>query len=125
MTFLGVIAVGLGAFVGACMRWGAGLFFASIQWNFPFSTLLVNLVGSFLIGLSVSFFSEYPHISQEIKLLIVTGFLGGLTTFSTFSLEAMELLQKAEWQMALLHSASHLIGSILLCFAGFYTWRLF
>jgi CrcB protein len=76
-----------------------------------------------MVGLAMGFFADFPHISPEWRLLIVTGFLGGLTTFATFSAEAMGLLQKGDYVWALGHSLLHLIGSILFCFAGFATWR--
>ena len=123
MNFYGAIAVGLGAFFGACLRWVLSLYCTSTVLLFPLATLLANISGSYLIGISVGFFSVNSHLSPEWRLFMVTGLLGGLTTFSTFSLEAMELIQKGNWQWALMHSAAHLFGSILFCFAGFYTWR--
>lgn len=123
MNLLGAMAVSVGAFIGACLRWGLGVWFSSVQWAFPLATLVANLGGAYMVGLSVGFFSANEHLSAQWRLFIITGFLGGLTTFSTFSLEAMQLIQKGDWQWAMMHSALHLVGSIVFCFAGFYTWR--
>ena len=123
MNFLGIVAVGFGAAVGACLRWGLGTYFNHLHANVPIGTLLANLGGAYVIGLCVGFFSSNPHLSPEWRLLIVTGFLGGLTTFSTFSAEAMQLIQKGDWTWAFAHTALHLVGSIALCFAGLATWR--
>jgi CrcB protein len=123
MNGLAVIAVGVGAAFGACVRWMLGLWLNPIVASLPLGTLIANLGGGYVIGICVGFFSANPQLSPEWKLLIVTGFLGGLTTFSTFSAEAMNLLQKGDWMWALGHSALHLIGSIACCFAGFASWR--
>lgn len=123
MNGLAVIAVGVGAAFGACVRWLLGLWLNPVMSSLPLGTLLANLGGGYVIGICVGFFSANPQLSPEWKLLIVTGFLGGLTTFSTFSAEAMDLLQKGEWIWAFAHSALHLIGSIACCFAGFASWR--
>ncbi|MFC0351457.1 fluoride efflux transporter CrcB [Undibacterium danionis] len=123
MNGLAVIAVGVGAAFGACVRWMLGLWLNPVVASLPLGTLIANLGGGYVIGICVGFFSANPQVSPEWKLLIVTGFLGGLTTFSTFSAEAMNLLQKGDWMWALGHSALHLIGSIACCFAGFASWR--
>jgi CrcB protein len=123
MTWLGALAVGLGAALGAWLRWGFGLWLNSLHTMLPLGTVAANLIGGYMVGLAMGFFADFPHISPEWRLLIVTGFLGGLTTFATFSAEAMGLLQKGDYVWALGHSLLHLIGSILFCFAGFATWR--
>ncbi|MBR7746483.1 fluoride efflux transporter CrcB [Undibacterium baiyunense] len=125
MNGLSVIAVSAGAAIGACLRWVLSLTLNSVQVNLPLGTLLANLGGAYVIGICVGFFSANPQLSPEWRLFVVTGFLGGLTTFSSFSAEAMELLQKGEWLWAFGHSALHLLGSILCCFAGYASWRLF
>ena len=124
MNGLAVLSVGAGAALGACVRWMLGLWLNPLVASLPLGTLIANLGGGYVIGVCVGFFSANPQLSPEWKLLIVTGFLGGLTTFSTFSAEAMDLLQKGEWMWAFGHSALHLIGSIACCFAGFASWRL-
>jgi CrcB protein len=86
-------------------------------------TLAANLIGGYLIGVALGVFAAYPHLSPEWRLFAVTGFLGGLTTFSTFSGEAMLLLQRGEYGWALAHSALHLLGSIAFCIAGYASWK--
>lgn len=124
MTPLGFLAVGIGAAFGAWLRWIMGVGLNAIMNNLPLGTLLANLGGGYLIGIAVAFFSSHPELSPEWKLLLITGFLGGLTTFSTFSAEAMGLIQRGDMLWAFLHSAMHLFGSILCCFAGFATYRV-
>ncbi|GGX04739.1 fluoride efflux transporter CrcB [Undibacterium macrobrachii] len=125
MNGLSVIAVSAGAAIGACLRWVLSLTLNSVHVNLPLGTLFANLGGAYVIGICVGFFSANPQLSPEWRLFVVTGFLGGLTTFSSFSAEAMELLQKGEWLWAFGHSTLHLLGSILCCFAGYASWRLF
>lgn len=117
------IAIGVGASVGAWLRWGLGLLLNSLHSQLPLGTLAANLGGGFLIGIAVGFFSANPGLSPEWRLLVVTGFLGGLTTFSTFSAEAMLLLQRGDYVWVLLHSGLHLLGSIAFCIAGFAAYR--
>lgn len=117
------IAVGLGAALGAWLRWGLSVALAKVHAHLPVGTLLVNLGGGYLIGLLLGAFASNPHLSPEWRLFAVTGFLGGLTTFSTFSGEAMLLLERGQYGWALAHSALHLFGSIGLCIAGYATWR--
>ncbi len=104
-------AVGLGAAAGALLRWRAGVWLNS-AWpaGFPLGTLAVNLLGGLLIGMALSWFGRQPH--ELLKLLLVTGFLGGLTTFSAFSGEALSLLQRGAFGLALAHSAAHVLGAL-------------
>ncbi|CAN5449315.1 fluoride efflux transporter CrcB [soil metagenome] len=120
MTWL---AVGLGAAIGAWLRWGLGLWFNHLHGQFPLGTLAANLSGAYMIGFAVAFFETSPSLSPEWRLFVITGFLGGLTTFSTFSAEAMLLLERGDYGWALGHSTVHLLGSIGLCIAGFATFR--
>ena len=117
------LAVGLGAAIGAWLRWGLSVFLNAFHNQLPIGTLLANLIGGYLIGVAVGFFQAYPDLSPEWRLFAVTGFLGGLTTFSTFSAEAMILLQRGDYAWALGHSALHLFGSVAFCIAGFATYR--
>lgn len=117
------LAVGSGAAVGAWLRWGLGLWLNPVHGQLPLGTLAANLGGGYLIGLAVGFFQGYPALTPEWRLFAVTGILGGLTTFSTFSAEAMNLLQRGDYAWALGHSALHLVGSIALCIAGYATYR--
>lgn len=116
-------AVGCGAALGAWLRWGLGLWLNAGSERFPLGTLVANLGGGFLIGVVLAFLADHPSLSPAWRLLLVTGFLGGLTTFSTFSAEAMLLLQRGEYLAVLLHSVLHLFGSILLCIAGYAGYR--
>lgn len=124
MNAMGIVAVGVGAALGACLRWLLSMSMNGIHTSLPIGTLLANLGGGYAIGICVGFFSANPDLSPEWRLFVVTGFLGGLTTFSTFSAEAMSLMQKGDWTWAFAHTALHLLGSILCCFAGFATWRV-
>lgn len=117
------LAVGAGAVIGAWLRWGLGMWLTNVHAHLQAGTLAANLVGGYLIGISIGFFTAYPHFSPEWRLFVVTGFLGGLTTFSSFSGESMVLLQRGAYGWALAHTLLHLVGSIVLCVAGFATWR--
>ena len=118
------LAVGLGAALGAWLRWGLSLWLAGAHGKLAVGTLVANLAGGYLIGLLMGVFTALPQLSPEWRLFAVTGFLGGLTTFSTFSGEAMVLLQRGDYGWAAAHSALHLAGSIGCCIAGFATWRM-
>ncbi len=118
---LGAIAVG--ATLGAWLRWGLGLWLNARVEALPLGTLSANLFGGFLIGVAVGVFHDLPGLAPEWRLFAVTGFLGGLTTFSTFSAESMVLLQRGDYGWALLHGSVHLLGSVALCFVGIATWR--
>lgn len=120
MTWL---AVGLGAAIGAWLRWGLGLLLNAVHPQLPIGTVLANLGGAYFIGIAVAFFAAMPALSPEWRLFVVTGFLGGLTTFSTFSAESMMLLQRGDYVWALGHSVLHLAGSLVLCIAGFATYK--
>jgi len=116
-------AVALGAAFGAWLRWGLTTFLGQLHAHIQLGTLVANLVGGYLIGLALGFFDASPALSPAWRLFVVTGFLGGLTTFSSFSGEAMVLLQRGQYGWALAHSALHLLGSIACCIAGYATWR--
>lgn len=117
------LAVGLGAALGAWLRWGLALWLNAFHATVPYGTLAANLTGGFLIGGALAFFSSHSGISPEWRLFAVTGFLGGLTTFSAFTAESLVLLQRGELLWALGHSALHLFGSLALCAAGFAAYR--
>lgn len=120
MTWL---AVGVGAALGAWLRWGLSLWLNVAGQTLPWGTLAANWGGGFVIGFLVAFFEGHTALSPEWRLFLMTGFLGGLTTFSTFSAEAMLLLQRGEYVWAVAHSGLHLLGSIALCAAGFALYR--
>lgn len=117
------LAVGLGAALGAWLRWGLGLWLNAVFIPIPLGTLAANLGGGYLIGMAVAFFSLHTDLSPEWRLFAITGFLGGLTTFSAFSAESMVLLQRGEYGWALTHSALHLFGALAMCTGGFATYR--
>ena len=115
-------AVAIGAAAGGLARWGVGLWLNAAWPGFPLGTLVVNCVGGLLIGVAMFFFARSPD--ELLRLLLVTGFLGGLTTFSSFSAESLGLLQRNEWGLALAHSAAHLFGALGCAALGFRAGRL-
>lgn len=119
MNLSGFIAVGVGAMFGAWARWLLGLLLNPLFALLPLGTLAANLSGAYLIGLALGFFQLNAGLPTALKLFAITGFLGGLTTFSTFSGEVIErfLAQQPAWALAL--AASHLCGSLLLTWLGF------
>jgi fluoride exporter len=123
MTLYAIFSVGLGAAMGAWLRWGMGLWLNPLLPQLPLGTLAVNLIGGYLIGLAVAFFMQHPGLSPEWRLLIITGFLGGLTTFSTFSAETVTLLVRGQyaWTMAIV--AAHLGGSLMMTILGLQTFK--
>lgn len=119
-----IIAVSAGAAAGALLRWALGLRLNSLLPSIPPGTLAANLIGGYVVGLAIAFFADAPEISPEWRLLIITGFCGGLTTFSTFSAEVVELLQQGRAGMAGATVAVHVVGSVAMTLAGIgsYTW---
>ena len=117
-------AVALGAVLGAWMRWALSYWLNPRLEHLPLGTLTSNLIGGYLIGLAIAAFAAHPSVPPCWRLVIVTGFLGGLTTFSTFSAESVELMQGAQWASAAVHVVAHLGGSLLATVAGIATYRL-
>ncbi|WP_374357404.1 fluoride efflux transporter CrcB [Chitinimonas sp.] len=124
---LSIVAISVGAALGAVLRWGLSLWLNPLLPRLPFGTLAANLLGGYLIGVAVAFFAQHGNLPPEWRLLVVTGFLGGLTTFSTFSAEVVGLLGQGQTGWALLAAGSHLFGSFLMTAAGIWTvngiWR--
>ncbi len=121
-----VIAVAAGAALGALGRWGLSNALNGLFPQLPPGTLVANLVGGYGIGLAMALLAQAPQLSPEWRLFIVTGFLGGLTTFSTFSAEVVLALQQGRTGWALATAATHLAGSVLMTLAGLATpllWR--
>ncbi|HEY6897807.1 MAG TPA: fluoride efflux transporter CrcB [Rhodocyclaceae bacterium] len=118
-----VVAISLGSAVGALLRWVLGNQFNSIFPTVPLGTLSANLIGGYIIGLAIAYFAQAPDIAPEWRLLIITGFCGGLTTFSTFSAEVVTLLQGGRLGWALGTIAIHVSGSLLMTLAGLASWQ--
>jgi CrcB protein len=116
-----ILAVAVGAVLGALLRWQLGHRLNALFPAIPPGTLVANLLGGYVIGLGIAFFSSYPALSPEWRLLVVTGFCGGLTTFSTFSGEILVLLQQGQALLAAAAVAGHVAGSVLMTFAGVMT----
>ena len=125
LSFGSVIAVGAGAAVGAWLRWGLGVMLNPVFPTLPLGTLAANLGGGLLMGMAMEFVTRYAVMSPEIRLLLTTGFLGGLTTFSTFSAEVTNLLLRREYLWGALEIGMHVTGSILLTIAGILVVRIF
>jgi CrcB protein len=123
VTAAAFAAVGIGAALGAWLRWLLGIALNAAVPQLPLGTLAANLVGGYLIGLAVAWLQHATGLAPEWRLLIVTGFLGGLTTFSTFSGESVALLLEGRYGWALGHAGSHLAGSLALTFLGIKTYE--
>lgn len=116
--------IGLAAAIGAWSRWGIGILLNTMHPIFPLGTLTVNLIGGYLMGMSMGAFELFSELSPDLKLIINIGFLGGLTTFSAFTAEVFQLLQKNEFVASLTLVALHVIGSILMAYLGWLTISL-
>lgn len=116
-----ILAVSLGAALGALLRWALGLKLNALLPAMPPSTVVANLVGGYIIGAAIAFFANSPGLAPEWRLLIITGFCGGLTTFSTFSAEVVVLLQQGRLAWAMGAVATHLAGSLLMTLAGLWS----
>lgn len=123
MTWAGFFAVGVGGALGCWMRWGLGIALNPLFSNILLGTLAANLVGGYLIGIAVEFFMQQDSLPPEWRLFVIVGFLGGLTTFSSFSAEAVELLRDREMGWALVLVAVHLLGSLAMTYLGMLTVR--
>jgi CrcB protein len=125
MTAMAIAAVGIGAALGAWLRWVLSIWFNPVAPALPLGTLASNLVGGYLVGVAVAYFAANASLAPEWRLLCITGFLGGLTTFSTFSAESVQLLMGGQYAPAFFHTAAHLLGSLAATFLGFLTYRTF
>jgi CrcB protein len=113
-----VLAVFGGAGCGALLRWWLGLQLNSVFPTLPLGTLAANLIGGLLVGLASAWFTHHGGLAPELRLLVITGFLGGLTTFSTFSAEVVTLIARQEYAWALGTASLHLLGSLALTALG-------
>ncbi|MGY8525256.1 fluoride efflux transporter CrcB [Paracidovorax citrulli] len=123
MSALGFAAVGIGAACGAWLRWLFSLLWNAANPALPYGTLAANLLGGLLVGVAIGFFDTHASLPPAWRLLIVTGFLGGLTTFSTFSGELAANLLAGDYGSAALHVLLHLGGSLLLTLVGLWGYR--
>lgn len=117
---LSALAIALGASVGALLRWRLSLWL-NMAGPMPLGTLAANLIGGYFVGICVTVFQALPHLDPLWRLALVTGLLGGLTTFSTFSAEVVLMLQSQRYGLALATTAIHLLGSLALTAAGLRT----
>jgi CrcB protein len=116
-----ILAISLGASLGALLRWWLGLALNGLFPTVPPGTLAANLIGGYLVGLAIAFFATYTALAPEWRLLVITGFCGGLTTFSTFSAEIVTLMQQGRAMWAFAAAAAHLAGSVAMTLAGIAT----
>jgi len=114
---ISVLAICIGASLGALARWGLGLWLNPGS-MIPYGTLAANLIGGYLVGLCVAVFQTFPQLDPVWRLALVTGFLGALTTFSSFSAEVVAMLGQQRYALAMGTVALHLFGSLLLTVAG-------
>lgn len=117
MSAAAAAAVAVGAATGALVRWRVSLWLNQTWAAFPLGTLVINLVGGLLIGISLALLERAPH--DLARLLLVTGFLGGMTTFSAFSGESLALLLRGQWAWAVAHTLAHVLGALACCGLGY------
>jgi CrcB protein len=118
MPWGGILAVGGGAAIGAWLRWWLGILLNPLFPTLPLGTLAANLAGGLLMGFAMELLTRHAVLSPEARLLITTGFLGGLTTFSTFSAEIVTLLLRKEYMWGAIAAASHVLGSLAMTILG-------
>jgi CrcB protein len=123
MIIYSFLAIGIGAACGAWLRWGFGLWLNPVLPELPPGTLAANLIGGYLIGLAIAFFMQHPGLAPEWRLFVITGFLGGLTTFSTFSAETVTLLIRGQYAWCIGIVIAHLGGSLLMTVLGIQTFK--
>jgi CrcB protein len=123
MTAGGFLAVGIGGALGCWLRWLLGIALNPLFSNMLIGTLAANLTGGFLIGLAVEYFMHHDSLPPELRLFVIVGFLGGLTTFSSFSSEAVELMLSRELGWAFMLVATHLLGSLMMTWLGILSMR--
>ncbi|HNO74315.1 MAG TPA: fluoride efflux transporter CrcB [Nitrosomonas mobilis] len=120
-----ILAICIGASLGAVLRWLLGLSLNALFSTIPLGTLAANLIGGYLIGMALAIFTQHPGLAPEWRLLVITGFLGGLTTFSTFSAEVTVLIQEGRILWAIGAISVHVIGSLMMTMLGLATVSAF
>ena len=123
MPWGGLLAVGGGAAIGAWLRWGLGVLLNPVFPTLPLGTLAANLFGGLVMGFAMEIITRHTVLSDELRLLLTTGFLGGLTTFSTFSAEIVTLLLRKEYLWGSIAIAAHVVGSLVLTIIGILVMR--
>jgi CrcB protein len=123
MPWGGILSVGAGAAIGAWLRWWLGVVLNPLFPTVPLGTLTANLVGGLLMGVAMELLTRHAWVSPEVRLLITTGFLGGLTTFSTFSAEIVTLLLRKEYLWGAIAIAGHVAGSLAMTILGILLMR--
>lgn len=118
-----IVAISLGSALGAILRWEFGNRLNALFPAIPPGTLFANIIGGYIIGVAIAWLAQAPGIAPEWRLFIITGFCGGLTTFSTFSAEVVTLLQQGRLSLALAAIAVHVVGSLLATLAGLASWH--
>jgi CrcB protein len=116
-----ILVIAAGSALGALLRWQLGEKLNSLMPLIPAGTLAANVIGAYCVGLAIAYFALSPQIAPQWRLLIITGFCGGLTTFSTFSAEVVSLLQSGRMMPALSAIALHVLGALVATFAGILT----
>ena len=125
-TFSNFMLVGAAAAFGAWLRWLITYFLSTVDPSLPHGTLVVNLIGGLFIGISFAAIqSTSIDVSEEIKLILNVGFLGAFTTFSTYSMELLNLFLKGEIALGIFFGALNVMGALLFCFIGWYLFNLF
>ena len=119
---MAVIAISVGAVAGALLRWVLGLQLNALYPSIPPGTLAANMIGGYVIGVAMAYFAARPDIAPEWRLFIITGFCGGLTTFSTFSAEVVTLLQAGELAKSVIAISVHVAGSLAATILGIASW---
>ncbi|KRG39504.1 camphor resistance protein CrcB [Stenotrophomonas pictorum JCM 9942] len=122
--WLSFLAIGVGATIGAWLRFALSIWLNPVHGTVPLGTLAANLLGGYAVGLALAFFISHPELPPQWRLFVVTGLLGGLTTFSSFSAEVVDLLQRQQLGWGLLTIALHLGGSLSMTALGWWSWRL-
>ncbi|KAA8556351.1 fluoride efflux transporter CrcB [Pseudomonas marginalis] len=119
-----LVVIAIGSSLGAWLRWLLGMKLNALFPTIPPGTVVANMVGGYIIGLAIAFLAASPTLSPEWRLLIITGFCGGLTTFSTFSAETVALIQEGRLLWALGSVSLHVVGSLAMTAAGLLSYQM-